>query len=100
MVAAGAAMGLVGMFENAWYNRKLINYAPWQQLWDIAPITMITILVSAISYFITTPVHNIWLKLIIGTIAFGVLYLVSTFITHTFPREMEQIIKEKVLRRV
>ena len=99
MVAAGAAMGLVGMIENSWYNRKLIGYAPWQQLWDIAPIMVITVLVSAISYFITIPVHNIWLKLITGTIAFGALYLVSTFITHIFPREIEQLIKDKVLKR-
>ena len=87
MVAAGAAMGFVGMIENAWYNRKLIDYAPWQQLWDIAPITMITILVSVISYFITVPIHNIWLKLIIGIISFGMLYFVSTYITHTIPKK-------------
>ena len=99
MVAAGTAMGLVGVFENGWYNRKLIDYAPWQQLWDITPIAGITILVSVISYFITIPVHNIWLKLITGTIAFGALYLVSTFITHIFPREIEQLIKDKVLKR-
>ena len=99
MVAAGAAMGLVGMIENAWYNRKLIDYAPWQQLWDIAPITIITVAVSAISYFITIPVHNLWLKLIAGTFAFGGLFLIATFITHTFLREIAQLIKEKLLRR-
>jgi O-antigen/teichoic acid export membrane protein len=100
MVATGAAMGLVGVFENGWYNRKLIDYAPWQQLWDIVPIAGITVLVSAISYFITIPIHNIWLKLITGTIAFGALYLVSTIVTHTFPRDMSQIIQDKVLKRI
>ena len=99
MVATGAAMGLVGMIENSWYNRKLIDYAPWQQLWDNAPITIITVVVSVISYFITFPVHHIWLKLIAGTISFGALYLIATFITHTFPREIEQLIKDKVLKR-
>lgn len=96
MVAAGATMGLVGMIENAWYNRKLIDYAPWQQLRDIAPITVITILVSIITYFITVPVHNIWLKLITGTIAFGGLYLVSTSITNTFPNEIREIFERKL----
>lgn len=100
MVATGAAIGIIGVFENGWFNRKLIDYAPWQQLWDIAPIAIITTAVSVVSYFITLPVHNIWLKLITGTIAFGVLYLVSTFITHVFPREIEQLIKEKLLKRI
>lgn len=96
MVATGSAMGLVGMIENSWYNRKLIDYAPWQQLWDIAPITIITIAVSAISYFITIPIHSIWLKLIAGTISFGALYFISTFITHTFPQEIMQIINKRM----
>ena len=100
MVAAGAAMGLVGMIENSWYNRKLINYAPWQQLWDNAPITIITVAVSVISYFITVPVHNICLKLITGTAVFGALYIACTYITHTFPLEIKQIINDKVLKRV
>ena len=99
MVAVGAAMGLVGMIENSWYNRKLIDYAPWQQLWDVVPIVLITIAVSVVSYFITVPIHSIWLKLIAGTIAFGGLYLIATFITHAFPREIEQLIREKVLKR-
>ena len=99
MVATGAAMGLVGMIENSWYNRKLIDYSPWQQLWDIAPITIISIIVSSVSYFIAMPVHNIGLKLITGIIAFGMFYFVSTYLTHLFPQEIEQIIKEKVLRK-
>ena len=98
MVATGAAMGLVGMIENSWYNRKLIDYAPWQQLWDVATITVITVAVSAISYFITIPVHNIWLKLIAGSIAFGGLYLIVTFITRTFPHEIKQLIKKLIKR--
>lgn len=98
MVAAGAAMGLVGMIENAWYNTKLIDYAPWHQLWDTMPILTITVLVSLISYFITIPVDNIWMKLITGTIAFGGLYLISTYITRTFPQEIKEIIQKRVFK--
>ena len=98
MVITGTSFALVSMFENAWYNRKLIDYAPWQQLVDNIPIVVITILVSVISYFITVPIHIIWLKLVVGTIIFGGLYLVSTSITHTFPRETKQLIKGKILR--
>ncbi len=99
MVAAGAAMGLVGVFENGWYNRKLIDYAPWQQLWDIVPIVLVTGLVSVTSYFITAPIQNLWLKLITGTITFGGMYLVLTVLTHTIPQEITQIINNKVLKK-
>ena len=99
MVATGAAMGLVGMVENAWYNRKLIDYAPWQQLWDIAPILGITVFVSTTSYFTTVSIHNIWTKLICGTVSFGTLYFISTCVTHALPHEIEQLIKEKVIKR-
>ena len=99
MIKTSTAFAIVSMFENAWYNRKLIDYAPWQQLWDIAPIATVTIAVSAISYFITIPIHNIWIKLIFGTLVFGSLYLGSTYISHILPRELEQIIKEKILKK-
>jgi O-antigen/teichoic acid export membrane protein len=99
MILTSTAFAIVYMFENAWCNRRLIDYAPWQQLWDITPIMAITIAVATVSYFLTNPIHNIWLKLVTGTIAFGTLYLVSTLITHTFPREIEQLIKEKILKR-
>jgi O-antigen/teichoic acid export membrane protein len=99
MVAAGAATGLVTLFENGWYNRKLINYAPWQQIWDIAPIIGITILVSGLSYFISLPIHNLWLKLITGTLAFGILYIGLTYVTHTLPQEIEQVIKKTIFKR-
>ena len=99
MVAVGAVMGLVGMIENSWYNRKLIDYAPWQQLWDNVPITVITILVSVTSYFVTIPIHDIWLKLVTGLFVFGTMYLIATFLTHTFPQEIEQLIRKLVLRK-
>ncbi len=98
MVVAGTAMGLVEMIENAWYNRKLIDYAPWQQLRDIAPIIINTILVATITYFITTPIHNPWLKFFTGAISFGLLYLTILCLTHTMPQDLEQIIKNKVLK--
>ena len=88
MVAAGAAMGFVGMIENAWYNGKLIQYSPWQQLWNITPITLITLIVSAISYFIAGLAGNIGIKITIGCISFGGLYLMISFFMHAIPEEL------------
>ena len=99
MVTTSAAFSIVYMVENAWYNRKLIDYAPWQQLWDIAPIVVITIAVSAISHFITVPIHHVLLKLIVGAFSFGVLYLASTYIAHTIPLEIKQMIRKLAITR-
>lgn len=99
MVAAGAAMGFVGMIENSWYNRKLIDYGPWQQLWDTLPIVAISVLVSAIAYLISLPIHNVWCKLIAGTFVYGALYFGFTVVTHTFPQEIKQIIQKTILRK-
>ena len=97
MVAAGAAMGLVSMIENAWYNRKLISYPPWQQLWNVAPIVLATAAVSAASYFITRPLNGDWPKLLVGGTVFGVLFLVVTFATRLVPQEILTVIKNRRL---
>ena len=91
MVAAGAAMGFVSMIENAWYNRKLIAYPPWRQLWDVAPTVLVTVVVSAASYFITRPIGNLWSKTIAGAFVFGVLYLLISYFTRLIPAEIIQI---------
>lgn len=97
MVTTSACFSIVYMVENSWCNRKLIDYAPWQQLWDITPIIVITVAVSAISHFITVPIHSVWLKLMTGAFSFGVLYLATTCVTHTFPEEIKQMIRKSII---
>ena len=97
MVAAGAAMGLVSMIENAWYNGKLIGYSPWQQLWNVAPIALATAAVSAASYFITLPLNGVWPRFLVGGTAFGILFLVVTFATRIVPQEILAVIKNRRL---
>lgn len=95
MVAAGAAMGLVGMIENSWYNRKLIGYAPWQQLRDVSPSIFITGLASVIVYYTTVSLSSICAKLIIGGIVFSTIYLGISLATGTFPKEILKLIKSQ-----
>ena len=94
MVAAGAAMGFVSMIENAWYNGRLIQYPPWRQLWDVAPTTLVTIAVSAASYFITRPIGNLWGRTIAGAFIFGILYLLVSYFIRLVPAEIIQIIRK------
>jgi len=97
MVAAGAVMGLIGMIENSWYNKKLIDYSPWQQLWDIVPVVLITILVSTTTYLAISFINYTITKLIVGFILFALLYLISTLLTHVFPSEIKKMIQERTL---
>ena len=97
MVAAGAVMGLIGMIENSWYNKKLIDYSPWQQLWDIVPVVLITILVSTTTYLAISFINYTNTKLIVGFILFALLYLISTLLTHVFPSEIKKMIQERTL---
>lgn len=91
MVSVSAVLAFFCMIENAWYNRKLIDYAPWQQILDVAPITTVTLFVSAISYFTTVFIPSIWLKLSLGMIIFGILYLGISIVTKTVPQDIKRI---------
>ena len=93
MVAAGAAMGIVGFFENAWVNRKLIDYAPWSQLWDVLPMLLIALAAAAAGYcglcFLVSP----WLKVIIGGGVFVAFYLGLTLLLGKIPPDIWSLIK-------
>ena len=97
MVAAGAAMGVVSMTENAWYNGKLISYPPWQQLWNVVPISLATVAVSVASYFISLSLNGVWPRLLVGGFTFGVLYLIVVFAMRIVPQDLLTIIKNKRL---
>lgn len=96
MVAAGAAMEIVNFVENAWFNRKLINYPPWHQLWDIMPILFVAILTGGGIYagvhFIPSPL----LKLTVGITGFTALYLGGIIIAGKFPADIVRLfVREK-----
>ncbi|MCI5779180.1 MAG: lipopolysaccharide biosynthesis protein [Lentisphaeria bacterium] len=93
MVAAGAAMGLLGVFENAWCNRKLIGYAPWTQLWDILPLLLVAAVVGCGMHWGVRFVASPWCKLIVGGGGFVILYLIGAFILKQFPQDILNLLK-------
>ena len=96
MVAVGSAVGFVNFIENAWFNRKLINYAPWHQLWDILPLLLTALLagagVSVGLRFITAP----WFKLILGGAVFAILYLAVTICLGKVPSNIAKLFSGKL----
>ena len=95
MVAAGAAIGIVNFFENAWFSRKLINYAPWQQLWDILPMVIVAVIAGGGVYFGLHFIGSPWLKLIAGGGAFVCLYLAGIFLIGRFPADIVNLVKRR-----
>ena len=95
MVAAGAAMGIVGFFENAWFNRKLINYAPWTQLWDILPLLLVAVIVGGVVHCGLNLINSPWLKLLGGGTAFAVLYLAGVVLLGKIPNDFLNLLKHK-----
>lgn len=93
MVAAGAAMGLVGVFENAWFNRKLIGYAPWTQLLDVLPMLLVALVIGGSAYFGLRFFLSPWLQILVGGGGFVIFYLVGTFALGLFPRDILNMLK-------
>ena len=91
MVAAGAAMGFVNFIENAWFNRKLINYAPWRQLWDILPMLIVAVVAGVGVYFGVRLADPPWLKLIAGGGVFMTLYIAVGWLFGQIPEDISML---------
>ena len=80
--------GIIFFIENAWMSKKFINYSPWEQLYDILPIFIITG-ISAVCggvflFIVKTPL----LCLLIGGSIYSILYLITSFYCRIFPVEI------------
>ena len=95
MVAAGAAMGIVNFFENAWFNRKLINYPPWRQLWDILPLLLVAVVAGGGVFFGIRFIASPWVKLFGGGCAFAVLYVVGAMLLGKIPGDILNLLNRK-----
>ena len=95
MVAAGAAMGIVNFFENAWFNRKLIHYPPWRQLWDILPLLLVATIAGAGVFFGVRFIASPWGKLLAGGGAFVVLYLAGVVLLGQLPVDIINLLKHR-----
>lgn len=95
MIAAGAAMGIVNFFENAWFNWKLINYPPWRQLWDILPLLLVAVVAGGGVYYGLRFIASPWLKLLAGGGVFMVLYIAAVAVLGKFPVELLRFLEKR-----
>ena len=88
MVAAGAALGIVNFIENAWFNRKLIDYSPWSQLLDILPLLLVAVISGGAVYYVLRFVASTAAKIAVGTGMFMVLYLGMILLFGQLPQDI------------
>lgn len=99
LVWSSVATSYIALLINTHYSADMINYTQKQQFKDMIP----TFALSAISgggillFYYLMPLLNDWVKLIIGLVGGGGLYLVMNYIFKTAPLLYSMnLIKEKI----
>ena len=96
MVWGMAVNGLVCAFENAWPNRKLINYSFWGQVRDFTPYLLWAVIAALPVAVILHWLHiQAGLQLTIGFILYGVIYSGGLAMTGMLPSGIAAV-REKI----
>lgn len=80
LVWALLIVGIISTFINSWPNRKLLNYSLSEQIKDIIPSLIISLLMGAIVYFIGYLPFNPLLILFIQIITGIFIYVISAYL--------------------
>ena len=65
---------------NTYYTKKIIGYGFTQQMRDLMPILIHTLLMGAIVFAVVHLLPTLWLQLIVGTLAGVVYYLAGAYL--------------------
>jgi teichuronic acid exporter len=76
----GAATTLIGCFINAWPNKKLLNYSYFEQMKDILPSMMLSLVMGAAIYAVLLFNLSSYLTLMIQAIAGTAIYIALAFL--------------------
>jgi len=98
MVWGLVATGPLSFVENAWFNRKLIAYSPWQQFLDILPIWIVTVIAGVFSFWVGEMFYNPWIQISIGGMVFAFVYLTAGGIGKIFPIDIMQLMKNRLFQ--
>lgn len=85
------ALAPICFIENAWPNRKQIEYPFWEQFWDVLPFMGITLIASIPTYFCIQLIHNHLLTLCVATITFSFTYLLCSILFRLLPEDCNLI---------
>ena len=77
MVIGQIFTSIIAFFINTHYSGKLINYGAFQQIKDMIPSLLITLLMAIVVYLLTLIVDKDLLKILIGIFSGSIIYLLS-----------------------
>lgn len=93
IVFAGAVLSIIETLENAWCSKKLIGYNLGCQIKPVLVLIILSIIVSLGTHFATLRISNDYMKILSGTIAFGLTYLLGGYVFKIIPQELFMFIK-------
>lgn len=88
---------LLNLIWNTYYTKKLINYGFLEQMKDLLPIMIHSLVMGGIVVLIVNYMMTIWLKLIVGVLCGMIYYILGAYIMK-FP-EMNELLSILKLKR-
>lgn len=89
---------LISLMWNTYYTKKLIGYGYWNQLRDLLPIFVHSLIMWVLVRFVGVLMPTLWLKLLVG-ILFGMIYYIGGSYIMKFPEMNELLIILKLKRK-
>ena len=97
MVVAFAAVNILWLLAWQAFAARLIGYSYWSMMRDLLPFLLITLVVMAVTYFVTLPLGNLYLLLIARVIIAVALYsLIMKLLRAKIYEECVEFIKSRI----
>ena len=97
MVVAFAAVNILWLLAWQAFAARLIGYSYWSMIRDLLPFLLITLVVMAVTYFVTLPLGNLYLLLIARVIIAVALYsLIMKLLRAKIYEECVEFIKSRI----
>lgn len=86
---------LINLLWNTYYTKKLIGYGFLEQMKDLMPILMHSLLMGCVVVLVSHVMASLWFKLIVGVLSGMVYYVIGAYVMRF--QEMDEIIN--ILKR-
>lgn len=89
---------LISLYWNTYYTKKLIGYGLWDQMKDLLPIFVHSLIMWGLVLFVVSLMPTLWIKLIVGVLS-GMIYYIAGAYIMKFPEMNELLVILKIRSR-